>query len=570
MNPAQEDILIGGRSEGVGRVGAHDVGESPRLPGRQVTQGKIDQRRDESFLSWGVDVRASPFLETRRRRIQSIGDGRWKRLRHRSAGRRELGPLRIRLEHRALRFDQTLELVQPQLSDEKLDARLVPVALLAVSRVDARDRLRDRQHLRRRQEIVQLLRDVRHGSEPAADDHAKAAHLASIDRTHGRDEAEVVHHRPAAAERVGGASGIRDLELSPEVLHVAMPEQEPHLGVRVRRDVERFVMADAGIWTSGDVAHGVAARLARRDPDARQPPVHVRRVLDVDEMQLNVLPRRDVQNAVRVFFGAVGEDLELFRRELAERKLDALHPRRVELGVRPLRETAARKRNLLRAHAVVSLAVVVALAIGAATKPKLREDLFFELAGLAKLHLILEQIDLVRHGGRNLVGEYVTPRCALVAHGWVSANNAVVRYRAPESGAIAATRCPRPSSRAISSAAQTIAPLDMPTNNPSSRASRRASGKASSSHACTTRSITVRSRFAGMNPGPMPWNWCCPRSPPERTGDRAGSTATTSVSANCSLRKRPTPLIVPPVPDPYTKASIRPFIWAHSSGPVVS
>src|SRR6185503_18471190 len=253
-------------------------------------------------------------------------------------------------------------------------------------------------------------------------------------------------------------------------------------------------------------------------------------------------------NAVRVFFGAVGEDLELFRRELAERKLDALHPRRVELGVRPLRETAARKRNLLRAHAVVSLAVVVALAIGAATKPKLREDLFFELAGLAKLHLILEQIDLVRHGGRNLVGEYVTPRCALVAHGWVSANNAVVRYRAPESGAIAATRCPRPSSRA----------------------SRRASGKASSTHACTTRSITVRSRFAGMNPGPMPWNWCCPRSPPERTGDRAGSTATTSVSANCSLRKRPTPLIVPPVPDPYTKASIRPFIWAHSSGPVVS
>ena len=37
-----------------------------------------------------------------------------------------------------------------------------------------------------------------------------------------------------------------------------------------------------------------------------------------------------------------------------------------------------------------------------------------------------------------------------------------------------------------------------------------------------------------------------------------------------SLRKRPTPLIVPPVPDPYTNASMRPSIRDHSSGAVVS
>src|SRR5690606_36679418 len=44
-----------------------------------------------------------------------------------------------------------------------------------------------------------------------------------------------------------------------------------------------------------------------------------------------------------------------------------------------------------------------------------------------------------------------------------SPNSAVIRYRAPESGAIAATRCPVPSSRATSSAAHTIAPLLIPT-----------------------------------------------------------------------------------------------------------
>ena len=71
-------------------------------------------------------------------------------------------------------------------------------------------------------------------------------------------------------------------------------------------------------------------------------------------------------------------------------------------------------------------------------------------------------------------------------------------------------------------------------------------------------------------PGPMPWNWCCPRSPPDSTGDRAGSTATTSVSGRRSFKKRPTPLIVPPVPEPYTNASILPCICVHSSGPVVS
>ena len=35
-----------------------------------------------------------------------------------------------------------------------------------------------------------------------------------------------------------------------------------------------------------------------------------------------------------------------------------------------------------------------------------------------------------------------------------------------------------------------------------------------------------------------------------------------------SLRYRPTPLIVPPVPIPATKWVIRPLVWDQISGPV--
>jgi hypothetical protein len=36
-----------------------------------------------------------------------------------------------------------------------------------------------------------------------------------------------------------------------------------------------------------------------------------------------------------------------------------------------------------------------------------------------------------------------------------------------------------------------------------------------------------------------------------------------------SFRKRPMPLIVPPVPTPATKCVIAPPDWRHSSGPVL-
>ena len=54
----------------------------------------------------------------------------------------------------------------------------------------------------------------------------------------------------------------------------------------------------------------------------------------------------------------------------------------------------------------------------------------------------------------------------------------------------------------------------------------------------------------------MPWMACGPGWPPESTGEAAGSTAKIVMFLNFFLSTSPTPVIVPPVPTPATKASI--------------
>ena len=133
------------------------------------------------------------------------------------------------------------------------------------------------------------LRVLRHGAEPAAHDELEAALRLAVDDARARDGAEVVEVRHAAG--VVLAARERDLELAAEVLRVVVAEQEERQRVRVGRDVERLRVADAGVRALRDVADGVAAGLARRDADGGQAAVHVGRVLDVHEVELDVLAR---------------------------------------------------------------------------------------------------------------------------------------------------------------------------------------------------------------------------------------------------------------------------------------
>ena len=127
-------------------------------------------------------------------------------------------------------------------------------------------------------------------------------------------------------------------------------------------DIERFGVADAGERACGDIADGVAASFARRDADRAEPPHDGRRVVDVDEVILEILPCRDVKHAVGIFLGEIGQHVHLIGVQAAKRDLDALHSRSVPEGVRSLGQVG-RVVQFLRADAVVPMTVVVALAI---------------------------------------------------------------------------------------------------------------------------------------------------------------------------------------------------------------
>ncbi len=118
-------------------------------------------------------------------------------------------------------------------------------SLLAEAREHAAHRLRDRQELFLGQELVEELRVLRHRAEAAADVVLEAALRFAVDDARARDAADVVEVGQAA--RVVLAARERDLELAAEVLRVVVAEQEERERVRVRRDVERLVVADAGV-----------------------------------------------------------------------------------------------------------------------------------------------------------------------------------------------------------------------------------------------------------------------------------------------------------------------------------
>ena len=163
-----------------------------------------------------------------------------------------------------------------------------------------------------------------------------------------------------------------------------MAHQEPRQRMGIGRDVEDFVAADAGKRAGGDVANGISASLAGCDADRRQPPHDRGPVLDVDEMELKILARGDVRDAVGIFLGQFRHRLELPRVKPAERNLDPQHARRVPHRVWSFARLVG-IRQLAALGAVVALAVVVALAIGATAQTRLGEHLFVDLPLLAQI-----------------------------------------------------------------------------------------------------------------------------------------------------------------------------------------
>src|SRR5262245_23848503 len=106
-----------------------------------------------------------------------------------------------------------------------------------------------------------------------------------------------------------------------------MSQEKPSQRFSVRRDVESFRGSDTRVRACRDVAYGIAARLARRQPRLRESPHRGLYIVQLDEMKLDVLTRGDVTEAPRVALAHVGKGCELVGCQDALRHLDAQHLR---------------------------------------------------------------------------------------------------------------------------------------------------------------------------------------------------------------------------------------------------
>ena len=205
------------------------------------------------------------------------------------------GPVASAAQELALLEDAFTQLLQAHAVDEPLHACADLVVAVAVVVEGPEARVDRRQQLLARREVLERLRRVRVGAEAAGDEHAEARFGRAVGQCARRsDDADVVEHRLAA---VGRASGEVDLELAGESLAVRVAEEEIGGGLRPRRDVEHFLGAGPREVAPHDVAHGVAARLARRQADGGHQAQDLGRLFELDEVELHVLSRREVAPA---------------------------------------------------------------------------------------------------------------------------------------------------------------------------------------------------------------------------------------------------------------------------------
>ena len=188
------------------------------------------------------------------------------------------------------------------------------------------------------------------------------------------------------------ATGECDLELSSKALGVRMTEHEFRRCLGVGNHIEDFGSADTGQRAGRDVANGVAAGFARRDADGGKAPHQRRRVVDVDKVKLKVLARGDVQHAVGIFLGEIGQRVHLIGVQSAKRNLDALHSGSIPESVGTFGQVRG-VVQFLGTDSVVAMAVVVALAVGAAAQPGFGKDFFVQLALLAQLDFGFKNVD---------------------------------------------------------------------------------------------------------------------------------------------------------------------------------
>jgi hypothetical protein len=279
--------------------------------------------------------------------------------------------------------------------------------LFAQARIDAAGGLGQGQHFLFGDEVAEKLGVVGHGAEAAAHHVFEAALDGAVGLGPGHGgEAEVMDVGEAAG--VVLAAGKGDLEFAAEVLDVRMAEQVLEHGVGVAGDVERLFAAYACDGAGGHVADRIAAGFAGGDVHGRQAAEHGRAVLDVDVVELDVLARGDMQDAVGIFLGQFRHHIELVCGHAAPRQLDALHAGRVPLGFGALVQIRG-EGNGAALVAVMAMAVIVTLAVRAHAQTGLREHPILDLALLLEHDIGFEVVDVLAPLGIQAVAEGLLP-----------------------------------------------------------------------------------------------------------------------------------------------------------------
>ena len=247
-----------------------------------------------------------------------------------------------------LRLDLLGKGLGAEIVHQDLDARLPDVVAPGELVVGAQHRLDVAQHVALLQERLDRLGEERRAAEAAAD-HDLEAGLAGAVAV--QPQRQVVDAQSGA---IVARRAHRDLELARQEGKFRMQRHvlADELGPDAR--ILDLVGRDAGPLVGGDVAHAIAAGLHAVHADAGEIGHRVGQFLELDPVELDVLPRGEMPVAAIVTAGDMREHAQLLRRQRAvgdggaqhvgvELQIDAIHQaQRLELVLGQLARQAAR------------------------------------------------------------------------------------------------------------------------------------------------------------------------------------------------------------------------------------
>src|SRR5690348_1600760 len=291
-----DHLLLGGGVDPAAPVPGRQVSDHVECVGRQAAH---DRREADVVVPVALRVHAHVIADPVARRVR----GR--------AVRQGVAEVLL-LEYLA-------ELLRAPVRDQELDPRPVPQAPVAVVPEQASHARPDLGYLARPDERAEPLADHRIGGQATADPQVVAGFPVRFDDA---DEGDVVDLVDSALCR---AAADRGLELARQDGERGVADVRLADGGDLRRAVDDLVRVDAGLRAVADRPRGIAAGLGGGQAYRLERLPDVGDVLDLDPVQLDVLPVGDVRCAAGVTARDVGDDPQLVVGQPATVDTDAQH-----------------------------------------------------------------------------------------------------------------------------------------------------------------------------------------------------------------------------------------------------